>query len=80
MPASARSETSPLGERFSLDAVIEGLADDLQRLRAGEISLEDARIRAEIGKQIFNGVRLVINGRKMLEREAKQIGSGGSDV
>lgn len=68
------NDASPLGERFSLDAVIDGLALDLADLRAGKISLEDARARADLAKQIFNGIRLVINGRRMLEREAKMIG------
>lgn len=74
MDMPPRSDAAPMGERFSLDAVIDGLAGDLVALRSGGISLDDARIRAELAKQIFNGVRLVINGRKMLEREARQIG------
>lgn len=72
----AHDSASPLGDRFSLDAVIDGLASDLAELRAGKISLDDARARADLAKQIFNGVRLVITGRKMLEREAKMIGAG----
>lgn len=68
---SARDNTSPIGDKFSLDSVIDGLAKDLAALRAGQISLDDARIRAEMAKQIFNGVRLVINGRRMLEKTAK---------
>lgn len=64
---SARSEASPLGERFNLDSVIAGLASDLDLLRAGKISVDDARVRGELAKQIMNGVRLVVNAQKYLE-------------
>lgn len=67
---SARSEASPLGERFNLDSVISGLAADLDQLRAGQISVDDARVRAELAKQIMNGVRLVVNAQKYLEGRA----------
>lgn len=73
MGTGARGNSSPMGERFSLDAIIDGLASDLVSLRAGTITLDDARVRAELAKQIFNGVRLVINGRRMLEQQAKTI-------
>ena len=67
-------EHSPLDEQFSLEDVIKGLAADLSELRAGKISIDDAKARAELGKQIMNGVRLVINARKSLEGGARQIG------
>lgn len=69
-----QSEHSPLDETFDLESVIKGLAFDLTELRAGRISVEDAKARAELGKQIMNGVRLVINARKSLESNARQIG------
>lgn len=59
---------TPISDRFSLDAVILGLASDLESLRAGRISVEDARVRAEMAKQIMNGVRLVVNAQKFLEQ------------
>jgi hypothetical protein len=71
--ADARSEASPLGERFNLDAVVLGLASDLTQLRAGEISIEDARVRAELAKQIMNGIRLVVNAQKYLEQTMKPL-------
>lgn len=70
MDIAARSEASPLGERFNLDSVINGLACDLDELRAGKISVDDARVRAELAKQIMNGVRLVVNAQKYLEGRA----------
>ena len=42
-------------------------------LRAGEISVEDARVRAELAKQFMNGVRLVVNAQTLLAQRAKQI-------
>jgi hypothetical protein len=69
----ARSDSAPLSERFNLDAVIYGLASDLDALRAGQISVDDARARSELAKQIMNGVRLVINARKSLEAEARLV-------
>lgn len=66
-------ESAPLGERFHIDRVVLGLASDLDALRAGKISVDDARVRAEMAKQIMNGVRLLLNARKSLEAEAKLI-------
>lgn len=68
---SARSEASPLGERFNLETVIQGIADDIAALRGGHISVDDARVRAELAKQFMNGVRLVINAQRFLEDRAK---------
>jgi hypothetical protein len=68
---NARSDMSPLDERYSLDDVINGLAADLTALRAGKISVEDARVRGELAKQIMNGVRIVINAQKFLAGQAR---------
>jgi hypothetical protein len=69
--AEARSEQSPLGDRFSLDEVINGIASDLRDLRDGKITVDQARVRAELAKQLMNGVRLVINAQKHLEDRAR---------
>jgi hypothetical protein len=79
MAAIGRDPSSPLSERFSLDAVILGLAEDLASLRAGQISVEDARVRAELAKQLMNGVRLVINAQKFLERGARLVAPESSE-
>jgi len=73
MANTGRDEAAPLSDHFSIDAIIGGLASDLSNLRAGTISVEDARVRAELAKQIFNGVRMVINAQKFLSVNAKQI-------
>lgn len=66
------SGATPLSDRFSLDAVIIGLSGDLEALRAGLISVEDARVRAEMAKQIMNGVRLVVNAQKFIEQRIEK--------
>jgi len=70
------SDATPMGDRFRLDAVILGLAGDLDALRSGSISVEDARVRADLAKQIFNGVRMVVNARKVLEDRAIALPAG----
>ena len=73
MAADSRSDASPMNERFLLDDVILGLVVDLQELRARKITINDAQARAELAKQIFNGVRLAINAQHMLEGRARRI-------
>lgn len=73
--ANTRNEAAPVGEQFSLESVVSGLASDLTELRQGKITIDDARVRAEIAKQIMNGVRLVINARRVLEGRAGLIAS-----
>lgn len=70
MPVTPHSETSPLGERFSLEEIIAGLASDLVAVRNGTMTVDAARANAEIAKQLFNGVRLVVNAQKYLEQRA----------
>lgn len=62
-----------IGDRYSLDAIVKGIADDLIALRAGTISIKDAQARALLAKQYMNGVRLVINARNSLEAAAKSV-------
>ena len=76
---SAQSETSPLTERFSLDDIINGLAADLIAVRGGRMSVDAARAQAELAKQLFNGVRLVVTAQKFLEGRALPIGSVAAD-
>ena len=76
---NSRSEASPLGERFSLDAIIGGLAADLQALREGRMTVDAARAQAELAKQIFNGVRLVVSAQKYLEGRALELSKPGAE-
>lgn len=66
-------ESAPVSERLGLTEIINGLVGDLTDLRAGKISVNDAMARSMLAKQIFNGVRLYLNGTKLLSDHAKQL-------
>lgn len=66
--------SSPVTQELGLSAIISGLASDLDQLRAGDISPQDAIARAMLAKQIFNGVRLYLIGSKYMECHTKQTG------
>lgn len=68
-------ESAPVSEQLGLPQVIEGLIGDLQALREGKISTNDAIARSMLAKQIFNGVRIYLNGAKLLAGNARAIGS-----
>lgn len=63
----------PVADRFSMDDVINGIASDLQELRDGKITIENARVRAEMAKQYLSGVRLVVTAQKFLQESARLI-------
>lgn len=66
-------ETAPVSQELGLVEVISGLVGDLEALRAGKITTQDAIARSMLAKQIFNGVRIYMNGTKMLADHAKPI-------
>ena len=66
-------ESTPVSDRLNLEDIINGLAGDLRALRAGEITVSDAQARALLAKQIFNGVRIYLNGMSLLSGQAKKI-------
>lgn len=66
-------ESSPVPEKLGLASVISGLVNDLEQLRAGKIGVNDAIARSMIAKQIFNGVRIYMNGTKLLSDSAKTV-------
>lgn len=66
-------ESAPVADQLGIPAIISGLAGDLEQLRQGKISVNDAIARSMLAKQIFNGVRLYLNGSKMLADNARQI-------
>lgn len=72
-------ELGTMTERFDLMSFTDALIGDLQALRKGEISIQDARARADLAKQTLRSVSYVITAQKMLmDRAAKQgrIGNG----
>lgn len=66
-------ESAPVAKELGLDTVIRSLVDDLNELRAGKITVNDAIARSMLAKQIFNGVRIYMNGTKMLADSAKDV-------
>lgn len=70
-------EAAPLSEQLGLGGIIAGLVADLDELRAGKISVNDAVARSLLAKQIFNGVRIYLNGTKLLSDAARIIPLAG---
>ena len=71
---AARDYTSaPIADQLGISAIISGLCGDLDQLRKGQISVNDAMARSMLAKQIFNGVRLYMNGTKLLSDNAKPV-------
>jgi len=69
---AARDYTSaPVSEQLGIPSIIAGLTNDLEELRAGKISVNDALARSMLAKQIFNGIRIYMNGTKLLADNAK---------
>lgn len=74
MAARRDYEASPVSDSLGLRDVIQGLSGDLQGLREGKVSPQDALARAALAKQIFNGVRLYIQAIATLEGRARPLG------
>ena len=66
-------ESAPISEQLGLASVISGLVNDLDQLRAGKIGVNDAIARSMLAKQIFNGVRIYMNGTKLLSDAAQLV-------
>lgn len=66
-------ESAPVAESLGLVNIIRSLADDLDALRNGQITVQDAIARSMLAKQIFNGVRIYLNGTKLLSDQAKSL-------
>jgi hypothetical protein len=58
----------PVADALGLRAVIDGLASDLQDMRAGRLSAPEALARAALAKQLFNGVRLFLVAHQMASK------------
>jgi hypothetical protein len=74
MPAKRDYEAAPVAESLGLRDVILGLVGDMNALRAGTISPQDALARAAIAKQVFNGVRLYVQASRFLGEAASPVG------
>jgi hypothetical protein len=73
-------DSSPISDQLGLPAIVAGLVCDLDELRAGTISVNDAMARSMLAKQIFNGVRIYLNGTKLLSDRAKPISESAEDT
>lgn len=57
--------------RFTSD-----LINDLAKLRAGEITVGDARARAQLAREVIRSVQVQLQGYKVFADAAKRIGGG----
>lgn len=73
-------ESAPVSESLGLRHVVLSLVKDLDDVRAGTISPQDALARAALAKQIFNGVRLYLQASKFLENQAKPVGDDTKEI
>ena len=66
-------DTENIAEAFDVASVIRGLSQDLTALRNGEITPKEAQVRADLAKQIFNGLRVVVSAQKFLGAKAREV-------
>lgn len=66
-------EPGPLTERFNLMTFTDDLMGDLRALRAGKITVRDAKARAELARQILRSVHYVVTAQKFMASQAKQL-------
>jgi hypothetical protein len=66
-------DTADIADGFDVPEIIRGLACDLKDLRAGTLTPKEAQVRADIAKQIFNGLRLVVSAQKFMSQKARQV-------
>jgi hypothetical protein len=64
-----------LGQRLDLNQILKGLAGDLKALRGGEISVQQARVRAELAREFLRGVRLLVEAEKFISVRALPVGA-----
>jgi hypothetical protein len=66
-------ENTDIGNAFDVPTIIRGLSQDLADLRTGKITVKEAQTRADIAKQIFNGMRIMVQAQKFLSSRASEI-------
>lgn len=60
--------------QIELTEVTSGLIDDMKSLRAGKITNADARVRAQLAREILRSVHLQLEGIKLIESKARPTG------
>jgi hypothetical protein len=73
-------ENTDIGEAFDVPSIVRGLAQDLKDLRTGKLAPKEAQIRADIAKQIFNGLRLMVSAQRYLSEKSKPIAAIGGEA
>lgn len=71
------AEFEPLTDQLDITRFTLELIGDLRKLRAGQITIHDARARAELAKQVLRAVGYVISAQRLLidqAREVKELG------
>lgn len=69
-------------QTIELNEVTAGLASDLKALREGKITNADARVRAQLGREILRGAHLQLEGLKFItasSKQAERLGQTGDD-
>lgn len=69
-------ETMPpasLSETFNLPGVVSGLLTDLEGLRAGRVSVKQARAAAELGRVAIMGMKVMLQAQRLLIDTAKKV-------
>lgn len=73
-------ESGPAPMPYRLESVVEGVASDLEALRAGSITIEDARARALLAKQYIAGLRVILQAQRFLSEKAKDVAAIPADM
>lgn len=68
-----QADVGPLTKQFNLLEFTRALITDLQALRAGKISVPDARARAELAKQVLKTIAISLSAQKFLAASAQPV-------
>jgi hypothetical protein len=71
-----KEEEGPMTARFDLLKFTDDLIGDLASLRAGKISVQEARVRAELARQVLRAVHYVVTAQKFIEQKALPVPTG----
>lgn len=72
-PGSPPPEPSTMADRFNLMDFTDKLILDLEMLRAGKISIREAKARADLAKQVLRGVHYIVTAQRFIEGQALRI-------
>lgn len=67
-------------DRLNIIGITLGILGDLDALRAGKISVADARARAELAKQALRSVGYVLQAQRFLAQHAREVPAIAGDA